>query len=223
MTNPYSDLTGNYIGANYNRAIDPNSQYGTRRLNFFVVEINGYDIENELGWNIEQGTAGQGPFDGNRRVFMADNRHSDEFQESPYSIFYPILRALAIKGEVYLHGYPVTEFDGEYPYTTLTVAMADDTQIDNYSDWQSDWTWSIEYTLADALGDFNWDYINVYVANLEGSYIQTNGSSALAKGTKGTKRAPALHSEARAARIAEGKMGAPSAKKSLELAKAAKK
>lgn len=218
MSNPYSDHTGGYIGANYNRGVDPFSQYGTRRQKFYVIEISNYDIYNEVGWDVEQDATG--PVDGYTKTFNDDIQH--EYLESPYSILYPILRAAAIKGEVYLNGEPDVEYDGEYPYTYITIAMAQDTIVDSESDWLTDNSWWLEDTIGDAIpSEFNWDNVNVYQASLWGYVLDVDWSSNALSAGKG-KKATTIP-EARAARLAAGKMGKVSAKKALELAKAAKK
>ena len=212
MANPYSDLTGNYIGANYNRAQDPNTQFGTRRLKWVYVEVGGWDIENEPGWSVEQGTAGQGPDDGYRMLWVDETDFAEEDLESPYSILYPILRAVAIKAEIYAHGVPQTYWDGEFPYTVMMVAVSQDTLVSSDADVFNDWgnldnSWSLENTIYDALADnFNIDYVNAYEVMMLGNEWY-GGPDALKPAAKVKKVQTGPVAEARAARKAANKLG----------------
>ena len=124
-----SSTLGTYVAGNHTRTIAPFSQFGTRRIDWFVVEIAGYDIQLETGW--ERPPQGlDNDWDAWRQVFFTDGSDANEFLESYKSIFYPILRGIQLKAELYFVGHPGTVYDGEYPYTQLVFAVADDTQIE---------------------------------------------------------------------------------------------
>ena len=185
MANQFSDLTGGYIGANYNRAQEPNSQFGTRRLKWIYVEVGGYDIENETGWDREQTIDDLTTLDGYRTTWEDETNFVQEYLESYKSILYPIIRAVEIKAEVYAHGVPVTYWDGEFPYTVLMLAVSQDTLVDYDADVFNDWgnlnnSWSLQETIYDALNDnFNIAYVHADELLMQGSDWGMGGPVAL--------------------------------------------
>ena len=149
-------------------------------------------------WSIEQGTAGEGPVDGWRKYFDADNYLPDEYLESPKSILFPIIRGIQIKAEVYIIGAPATEWDGEYPYTYITFAVADDTALGGESDWQEGShpdgkSWWYEDAIDNSLGlnngDFSYDDVDVLNANIVGYGLDVLWSTDnLSRKVKGAKK-----------------------------------
>jgi len=159
------NLTNTVLGQNYNRPIHHNSSYGTRKLQFFQIEIIGYDITQEPDWDISTTDDPTNP-EAYRVVYVGDYNsgdHGEEYQESRLSIAYPVLRGIAQIGEIMYNG----EFDdGTGPTagnTYVIVALSMDTVSTNGSDgFNSATSKSLEQAITDSIADFDYDSVNVY-------------------------------------------------------------
>ena len=172
-TGPYS-----YVAANYRRAEQKFSNYGTRRLRFYTIEIDGYDIlevENDTGeydWNFE--TTG---------VNGDDDYYA--YKNQPKSIIEAILRGVALVAETYYVSWWRTIYDGPYPYLYLTVAVAGDTFLDaqNQPDHGNPNSIGLVDSIAQALGDqYQYDNVYVYPSEIHGNQLsQENDHYAMSR------------------------------------------
>jgi hypothetical protein len=161
-TGPYS-----YVAANYRRAENKFSNYGTRRLRFYTIEIDGYDlleVENftgEYDWNFE--TTG---------VNGDDDTYA--YKNQPKSIIEAILRGVALVAETYYVSWWRTTYDGPYAYLYLTVAVAGDTFLDaqNQPDHGNPNSIGLVDSIAQALGDqYQYDNVYVYPSEIHGNIL----------------------------------------------------
>lgn len=155
---------GGTLGSNYRRVEQKFSNYGTRRLRFYTIEIDGYDIleiendTNEYDWNFET----TGP-------------HGDDayygYKNQPKSIIEAILRGVSLVAETYYVSWWGTDYDGQYPYLYITVAIAGDTYLDGLNQYLQKNTnaYSLQNAIADALGtDYAWDNVYVWAREIVG-------------------------------------------------------
>lgn len=164
------DLSYTSLANNWNRAQDPNSQYGTRRLQFFKIEIVGYSIEDEPGWNVIQSADPTNP-DTYRQTF--DDSYVNEYLESPKSILYPILRGVAQVGEIYISGEPNNEDSSTGPGTStyIIVALSDDTVAINVASTSK----SIQTAVQESIADFDTNGVIVTPLSILGSLFDDVG------------------------------------------------
>ena len=184
------------LGANYGRAEQAYSNYGTRQLAFYVVELAGYNLyaEDEMGNNDN----------------YADPNDNDQgpYQNPTGSAIEAILRGVSLVAETYYVSWYDVDFDGEYPYSYITVAVASQTETDGNSDYITNNGYTLEGAIADALGnDFGYDYVNVYNAYINGGYFNWFDAGALPQKARTPGGAPKTAAEYRASRIAAGKTG----------------
>lgn len=165
------DLTSgdfSYIAANYRRAEQKWSNFGTRRLRFYTIEVDGYDIlanENFAGedydWNFE--TTGVEGDDG-----------TYGYKNQPKSIIEAILRGVALVAETYYVSWWSVDYDGDYPYLYITVAIAGDTYLDglNQNLQHNTHAYSLVDAISAALGDqYNWDNVYVWAREINGDTL----------------------------------------------------
>ena len=172
-TGPYS-----YVAANYRRAEQRFSNFGTRRLRFYTIEIDGYDIIDNEGFTEEYSynyeTTGDQGDDGNYA-----------YKNPPKSIIEAILRGVSLVAETYYVSWWDTDFDGPYPYLYITVAVAGDTFLDaqNQPDNGNPNSIGLQDAIASAIGnDFYWDNIYVWPAEISGDYLsQQNDRNAMSR------------------------------------------
>lgn len=153
------DLRNSYIGANYRRAEQKFSNYGTRRLRFYTIEVAGYNANQEPfteEWDQNFGTGAEDSY---------------AYKNPPGSIIEAILRGVALVAETYYVSWYNVETDGDYPYTYITVAVAGDTFLDGINQYQqtNNNAYSLANAVADALGnDFYWENVNVWAVEIVG-------------------------------------------------------
>lgn len=199
------DLTSgdfSYIAANYRRAEQKFSNYGTRRLRFYTIEIDGYDLSNETfteenDWNFE--TTG---IDGDDGYYG--------YKNPPGSIVEAILRGVALVAETYYVSWWDVDYDGEYPYSYITVAIAGDTYLDGQNQYlqHNQNAYSLVDAIANALGnDFNWDNVYVWAREIQGASLiyDTDGPPFALNRTEKKQQSDA-DKAARTARIAGPKV-----------------
>jgi hypothetical protein len=152
------NLINTDLAQNYNRAEHEHSNYGTRRLQFFQIEIIGYDITNEPNWeNFDS-------IDGYRVTYRGDYIGAGvEFLESRKSIVYPVLRGVAQIGEIMYNG----EFEtgrGQYSGNTyVIVALSMDTVSTNGAEGFDVMRSKSLYTaISESIADFEVFDLNVY-------------------------------------------------------------
>jgi hypothetical protein len=171
-TGPYS-----YVAANYRRAEQKFSNYGTRRLRFYTIEIDGYDIfefENDTGeydWNF-------GTTDSRNPGSHDDSNYG--YKNQPKSIIEAILRGVALVAETYYVSWWRIEYDGNYPYLYITVAVAGDTFLDaqNQPAHGNPNSIGLVDSIAQALGDqYQWDNVYVWPAEINGDQLNEENDS----------------------------------------------
>jgi hypothetical protein len=161
------DLTNDPIGANYRRAEQKFSNFGTRRLRFYTIEVAGYNAylegdTEENSWNYE--TTG---------INGDDDYYA--YKNPPGSIIEAILRGVALVAETYYVSWYHVSLDGDdYPYTYITVAVAGDTFLDGINQYlqPNGNAYSLQNAVADALGnDFIWDAVFVWAREIQGQNL----------------------------------------------------
>ena len=179
-TGPYS-----YVAANYRRAEQKFSNYGTRRLRFYTIEIDGYDI-----LDIEDTSDPDSRYDWNFGTTDSDNvGYQDDkyygYKSQPKSIIEAILRGVALVAETYYVSWWRTIYDGPYPYLYLTVAVAGDTFLDaqNQPDHGNPNSIGLVDSIAQALGDqYQYDNVYVYPSEIHGNQLsQENDHYAMSR------------------------------------------
>jgi hypothetical protein len=162
------NLINTVLSQNYNRGGHENSNYGTRRLQFFQVAIIGYNIENEPNWLDDDPTN----IDGYRTVYT-NQYGSQEYLESRKSIVYPVLRGIAQIGEIMYNG----EFDngtgGTSGNTYVIIALNEDTVSTTEADgFNSTTSKSLEQAITESCAGFAFSSVTVSTINLRGNRIQ---------------------------------------------------
>jgi hypothetical protein len=162
------NLTDTVLAQNYNRGGHENSNYGTRRLQFFQVAIIGYNIENEPNWLDDDPTN----IDGYRTTYTSQYG-SEDFLESRKSIVYPVLRGIAQIGEIMYNG----EFDngtgGTAGNTYVIIALNEDTVSTTEADrFNSTTSKSLEQAITESCAGFAFSSVTVSTINLRGNRIQ---------------------------------------------------
>lgn len=169
------DLSNTALAYNWNRAQDPNSQYGTRRLQFYRIEIVNYDITNEPGWTTDTTDEGQENNIDTYRVTYSTIR-GEEFLESPKSILYPILRGIAQVGEIYFSGEPdsgPSTGNVEITSTYLVVALTEDTVPDGTYGGFPSTSKRLSVAIAESIADFSFGEVGVSAIAILGKEFQT--------------------------------------------------
>jgi len=162
------DLTNTVLSQNFNRGQHENSNYGTRRLQFFQVVIQGYDITSEPNWLNDDPT----DIDGYRTTYRGVYG-SSEYLESRKSIVYPVLRGIAQIGEIMYNG----EFDiGTGPTsgnTYVIIALSEDTvSTTDAHGFNSETSKSLEQAITESCAGFTFSSVTVSTINLRGNRIQ---------------------------------------------------
>lgn len=165
------DLSNTPLAWNWNRAQDPNSQYGTRRLQFYKIEIVGYDINATTGYN-DLNTENPGNPDTYRITYESNN--NNEYLESPYSILYPIIRGVAQIGEVYFSGEIDSDnsSNAEGTSTYLVIAVSADTVIDGEDDNFQSTSKSLKQAIEQSIADFTYDDVLVNSVTVVGAVFE---------------------------------------------------
>ena len=161
------DLINTVLAQNFNRGGHENSNYGTRRLQFFQVVIIGYDITDEPNWLDNDPTN----IDGYRKTYT-NPYGSDEYLESRKSIVYPVLRGIAQIGEIMYNG----EFDnGTGPTsgnTYVIIALNEDTvSTTDAVGFNSTTSKSLAQAITESISGFGASSVNVYPIQLIGNQI----------------------------------------------------
>jgi len=151
-------LINTVFAQNFNRAQHENSNYGTRRLQFFQVVIIGYSVEDEPNWLNEDPT----DIDSYRTTYRGVYG-IDEYLESRKSIVYPVLRGIAQIGEIMYNG----EFDnGTGPTsgnTYVIIALSEDTVSTTDADgFNSETSKSLEQAITESISGFGASGVNVF-------------------------------------------------------------
>ena len=161
------NLTDTVLAQNYNRGQHENSNYGTRRLQFFQVEIIGYDVSGEPNWLNDDPT----DIDSYRTTYTGVYG-IEEYLESRKSIVYPVLRGIAQIGEIMYNG----EFDnGTGPTsgnTYVIIALNEDTVSTTGADgFNSTTSKSLAQAITESISGFGASSVNVYPIQLIGDQI----------------------------------------------------
>ena len=113
------------------------------------------------------------------------------YENQPNSIIHAILRGVALMAETYYVSWWSIDYDGDYPYLYITVAVAGDLSVDaishSYRPHQETFTDAIAKSLGDA---YQWDEIQVYAQEIVGdnlSYDQPGSPYALKAGAAKTQ------------------------------------
>lgn len=164
------NLTDTVLAQNYNRGGHENSNYGTRRLQFFQVAIIGYNIENEPNW-LDDDPAN---IDGYRTTYTSEYG-SEEYLESRKSIVYPVLRGIAQIGEIMYN----SEFDnGTGPTagnTYVIIALSADTVSTTGADgFNSTTSKSLAQAITESCAGFTFSSVTVNAIQLRGNRILNN-------------------------------------------------
>ena len=164
------DLTNTVLSQNFNRGQHENSNYGTRRLQFFQVAIIGYNIEDEPNW-LDDDPAN---IDGYRTTYT-NPYGSQEYLESRKSIVYPVLRGIAQIGEIMYNG----EFDnGTGPTsgnTYVIIALNEDTVSTTGADgFNSTTSKSLAQAITESCAGFTFSSVTVDAIQLRGNRIRNN-------------------------------------------------
>ena len=152
------NLINTDLAQNYNRAEHEHSNYGTRRLQFFQIEIIGYNITNEPNWLNDNPNS----INSYRDVYTSDFGET-EYLESRKSIVYPVLRGVAQIGEIMYNG----EFDtgrGQYSGNTYVIVAlsADTVSTTNAQGFDVMRSKSLYTAISDSIADFEYGSVNVY-------------------------------------------------------------
>jgi hypothetical protein len=154
------NLINTDIAQNYNRAEHEHSNYGTRRLQFFQIEILGYDVVAEPNWSNDDPNS----IDHYTTGYTSDfGEKSTEFLESRKSIVYPVLRGVAQVGEIMYNG----EFEigsGQYSGNTyVIVALSADTMsTTNAQGFDAMRSKSLATAIEESIANFEYGSVNVF-------------------------------------------------------------
>jgi len=162
------NLLNTVLAQNFNRGGHENSNYGTRRLQFFQVAIIGYNVEDEPNWLDNDPTN----IDSYRTTYTSQYGSSD-YLESRKSIVYPVLRGIAQIGEIMYNG----EFDnGTGPTagnTYVIIALNEDTVSTTDADgFDSATSKSLAQAITESCAGFTFSSVTVSTINLRGNRIQ---------------------------------------------------
>jgi len=162
------NLINTVLAQNFNRGSHENSNYGTRRLQFFQVAIIGYNVEDEPNWLDNDPTN----IDSYRTTYTSQYG-SSEYLESRKSIVYPVLRGIAQIGEIMYNG----EFDnGTGPTagnTYVIIALNEDTVSTTDADgFDSATSKSLAQAITESCAGFTFSSVTVSTINLRGNRIQ---------------------------------------------------
>jgi len=162
------NLINTVLAQNFNRGGHENSNYGTRRLQFFQVAIIGYNVEDEPNWLDNDPTN----IDSYRTTYTSQYG-SSEYLESRKSIVYPVLRGIAQIGEIMYNG----EFDnGTGPTagnTYVIIALNEDTVSTTDADgFDSATSKSLAQAITESCAGFTFSSVTVSTINLRGNRIQ---------------------------------------------------
>ena len=162
------DLTNTVLAQHFNRAEHEHSNYGTRRLQFFQVIINGYDITQEPNWNNND----PDNIDSYSDSYTSDHGHK-EYLEGRKSIVYPVLRGIAQIGEIMYNG----EFDnGDDDYegnTYVIIALSSDTvSTTGAVGFNSETSKSLEQAITESITGFTNSGVSVNDIRFIGDKIQ---------------------------------------------------
>ena len=168
LTNsPLGGDSSGTLGANYKKAQLPFSRLGTRRLQFYVIEIAGYDA-----------------YDGS-----ADDDNSDFTWEEWYDRWYTypgngvataVVQGIQTVAEIYaLYDWEVEydETDSDYPYTYFTVAVANSTFVAGDNMNFSSHSISLQDAIDNCLQgvDFSYEYVDAWPAEIVGGVLEQVG------------------------------------------------
>jgi hypothetical protein len=165
------NLTDTVLAQNFNRGGHENSNYGTRRLQFFQVAIIGYNIENEPNWLDDDPTN----IDSFRTTYTSEYG-SEDYLESRKSIVYPVLRGIAQIGEIMYNG----EFDNGNTGPTagntyVIIALCEDTvSTTGADDFNSTTSKSLAQAITESCADFAIGSVTVDAIQLRGNRIRNN-------------------------------------------------
>ena len=192
------DLTtgpDSYVAANYRRALDNFSRFGTRKLVFYTITVYGLsDATMDVLYNGEQ------------NYDAAGDEYPPEWIEQPGSILEAIQRGVQLIAEPYAYGdWDDYNEDTDYTDITITAIVAEDT-VDDAADQDNSGypanpnSYTLETAILDAISGFTNDGVEVQRAYMVGDTIDA-GSFALARVRGGTEESRARW----AARLAKGK------------------
>lgn len=171
LINNQGNLTD--VAANYRRALDNFSRFGTRKLAFYTVWIYGVDdiTRDQLYYDEE----------------TADDQFPTEWIEAPGSILEAAQRGIQLVAEPYFYGDWDTNEEGpNYTDVYFTFAVAADTVLDGAAQSDSPYVqnphaYSIENAILDSISNFQNDGVYVQQAIIRGDYIDEQGSDALGR------------------------------------------
>ena len=165
------NLTDTVLAQNFNRGSHENSNYGTRRLQFFQVAIIGYNIENEPNWDNDDPTN----IDSYRTTYT-NPYGSDDYLESRKSIVYPVLRGIAQIGEIMYNGaFDVGNTEPTSGNTYVIIALNEDTVSTTGADgFNSATSKSLAQAITESCADFTFSSVTVDAIQLQGNRIHNN-------------------------------------------------
>jgi hypothetical protein len=190
-----ADLRNTSVGANYRRALDNFSRFGTRKLAFYAIRIYGLSQEDA---NLENGED------------LYDPEYPREWVEAPGHIVEAIQRGVQLVAEPYAFGdWDSFEIDTDYWAVYLPAIVAADTVLDDQGQNDSpvpanENSYTLQSAVEAALGDnWNYDYVEVERMILRGDTLDTTGDYALGRnaGANKTSRVALIN-----AKLADGKI-----------------
>ena len=178
------------VAQNYRRVSTGGSNYGTRRIQLYTIEVTGLSdaVIAELGnWRAI-----------NNSEIDADQQAEREFKTA--TILEAIMRKVQEAAELYIVGnYIVDIIDTDYNNIYLTVGLAGDTFSSGWEmDYRDDpattrnYNFYLQYQLAasiDAYTNGFWDNVYAYPAELHGDYLDRMGGYALPQPARAALRA----------------------------------
>lgn len=195
------DLTtgpDSYIAANYRRALDNFSQFGTRKLAFYAIYVYGLSDA-----TVDSLFGGEDNYNADGQEFPP------VWIEEPGNILEAVHRGVQLMAEPFYYGdWDVDSMGPDYNNLYLTVAVAANTVMDGVSQ-QNDSpvpanqnSYTFETAILDAISNFTNDGVNVERGILRGDYFDSYDSNALGRRnpTNQVRRQAQLE-----ARIAAGK------------------
>jgi hypothetical protein len=160
------DSTGT-IGDNYKKAQLPFSRFGTRRLQFYTIEIGGYDA-------FATGTP-----DEDNNVYTWEEWFDWWYTLPGNGISTAVIQAVQTVAEIYATYEPDVELDEfDYPYTYFTVAVANSTFVAGDNINFSSHSISLQDAVENSLRDnFSFDYVDAWPTQIYGRQLLQQGLS----------------------------------------------
>ena len=173
-----ADLRNTSVGANYRRALNNFSRFGTRKLAFYAIRIYGLSQEDS---DIENGED------------VYDPEYPREWIEAP-GLIEAIQRGVQLVAEPYAFGdWDTIELDPDYWAAFLPAVVAADTVLDDQGQNDSpvpanENSYTLKSAVEAALGDnWNYDYVEVERMILRGDTLDTTGDFALGRNAEANK------------------------------------